>query len=842
MRILTAALALLVSLSAYAQASCPSLQWSVVDESTTREWVHWLESVDYDEDGELDLVGIADYPMTDALVWWKGAGDGTFGDATEIASATFLSNPIVAELTGDAHLDVAVVSSNTGNLMIYPGTGSGRGAAINNYFGNFPSRLFPVNMDTDSTSEIAVSYSWGFGVYDRVSGFFMQTAFEETPEDVFSGAIVSADFDGDTHFDIAITLSEPSDDGAGATDRVAVYFRNANGTYSAPVTISTPQPFDLTTADLDADGDRDLVVANWIEGTWDPSTIAVIRNTGNRTFSSTSLVTDIPGSLGDAVQVEVAEVTGDNHLDLIVTVVNGSWIATFPGLGNGTFRTPSFFDNGSHVGIVALADFTGDGTLDIAAGATTKIYSLTRACATQVQLYTEAPVITQGTDAILHASISGWRTGVTAPFGTVSLREGATELVNGVLSSSGTISFTLSGLSLGDHTLHAVFSGNSEIAGGTSVNVVQKVTTTQTSVTIGTPNAPKHGKPFSVSLAIENAGYDWVDVKIDGGTSFRKFTSTALSLTLAAGQHTIEARYPGGAFTPRSPWALLTFSVAKDTPSIAINGSLAAREGSAHELSVTVSTTGTLGAPTGNVHFYEDGTTTWLGTSALVNGTASFSRTFTRGSHAIRFVYAGDANFAGVSADARAEVLPNFAFALDARSLANGIQIYALPMQDTNTASLQLQRRVYGTSSWQNVAGFTGMTSGVDTSVARGVAYEYQMIGTITGGTPIVSNPDAAVFFTDDTLTAGTRIKRAHYDELATAVNLMRAQAGLPVFTFDAHYTTPGLIRASHLTSLRTALTEARTALGMTTPAMSSVTAGAAVQLVHMTDTRDLAR
>jgi hypothetical protein len=42
----------------------------------------------------------------------------------------------------------------------------------------------------------------------------------------------------------------------------------------------------------------------------------------------------------------------------------------------------------------------------------------------------------------------------------------------------------------------------------------------------------------------------------------------------------------------------------------------------------------------------------------------------------------------------------------------------------------------------------------------------------------------------------------------ATAVNLMRSQASLAPFAFEASFTTPGVIRASHLTSPRAALTE----------------------------------
>lgn len=70
--------------------------------------------------------------------------------------------------------------------------------------------------------------------------------------------------------------------------------------------------------------------------------------------------------------------------------------------------------------------------------------------------------------------------------------------------------------------------------------------------------------------------------------------------------------------------------------------------------------------------------------------------------------------------------------------------------------------------------------------------------------------------FTDPTLAALTRLKRAHIEELRTAVQYLRNAAALAAFT----YTDPTLagkpVRAIHLLELRTALDQARTALGRT--------------------------
>jgi ELWxxDGT repeat protein len=70
------------------------------------------------------------------------------------------------------------------------------------------------------------------------------------------------------------------------------------------------------------------------------------------------------------------------------------------------------------------------------------------------------------------------------------------------------------------------------------------------------------------------------------------------------------------------------------------------------------------------------------------------------------------------------------------------------------------------------------------------------------------------VIFTDPTLAALTRVKRAHIDELRSAINYLRTAAGLPAFTYTDPTLTGKPVRAIHLLELRTALDEARTALG----------------------------
>lgn len=131
----------------------------------------------------------------------------------------------------------------------------------------------------------------------------------------------------------------------------------------------------------------------------------------------------------------------------------------------------------------------------------------------------------------------------------------------------------------------------------------------------------------------------------------------------------------------------------------------------------------------------------------------------------------------------------------------------------------------------------TALTSYTDNGVAANSAYVYrvQSIDASANRSPL-SAPDVAttVVFQDDPLVAGlTIVKKAHVDQLRTAVNAMRTTAGLSVMAGLTDPTiTAGVtqIKSAHITQLRTGLDQARSTLGLsaltyTDPAPSIVKA-----------------
>lgn len=133
-------------------------------------------------------------------------------------------------------------------------------------------------------------------------------------------------------------------------------------------------------------------------------------------------------------------------------------------------------------------------------------------------------------------------------------------------------------------------------------------------------------------------------------------------------------------------------------------------------------------------------------------------------------------------------------------------------------------------------------TSYIDTTAVSGTAYQYVVHAVNTGGESGDSNSDftTAITFTD-AMGLGLTVKLVHFNELRTAVNALRSLVGLAAFNFTAPAPAASVsIRKAHVDGLRTALSEARNALGAPITFSESLVAGSTtVKASHMTELRN---
>ncbi len=185
-------------------------------------------------------------------------------------------------------------------------------------------------------------------------------------------AIASADFNGDGLQDIAVANT--------GVATVSVFLGAGGGKFASAATVTLPAGCDaayLTAGNFTGASSPDLLTVCALGG------VVVLPNTGAGTFGR-PLSTSLPAPafvgnlmLGD-VHPAIADFNGDGNLDIAVPTYgldlltsSGGWYLLL-GKGNGSFQSPSSLPfSGSIPLSLAAGDFNGDGKLDLVTVAST---------------------------------------------------------------------------------------------------------------------------------------------------------------------------------------------------------------------------------------------------------------------------------------------------------------------------------------------------------------------------------------------------------------------------------------------------------------------------------------
>jgi hypothetical protein len=169
--------------------------------------------------------------------------------------------------------------------------------------------------------------------------------------------VAVADLNRDGKPDLAVTNAGDSS--------VYVLLGAGDGTFGTASTFVTgADPLSVAVADFNGDGKLDLATANTGTGT---GSVSILLGNGSGGFAIGQTAT--LSSSAQVTMMAIGDVNGDSKVDVVVTVSTNS--VTGDGadvlLGNGTFGTPTLYNGGGwNTTWVALADFTGDGQVDLA--------------------------------------------------------------------------------------------------------------------------------------------------------------------------------------------------------------------------------------------------------------------------------------------------------------------------------------------------------------------------------------------------------------------------------------------------------------------------------------------
>jgi serine/threonine protein kinase/predicted Zn-dependent protease len=326
---------------------------------------------DFNRDGHLDLVvalnKVNATGTTVAIL--LGNGDGTFQAARTYPVGITPWFVAVGDLNGDGILDLAVTSG--GSLSVLLGNGDGTFQAAHSYsVGMSFNNLSPAqnslaigDLNGDGKPDLAVVNSFGNNVsvlLGNGDGTFPAAPTYSAGSYPINVAV--ADFNGDGILDLAVTNAGGPRAGS-SPGTVSILLGKGNGTFEAAVNYPTgPCPGGVAVGDFNGDGIPDLAVANH-NAFFTSSTVSILLGNGDGTFQAAA---NYPaGQTPDCVVV--ADFNGDGILDLAVTshLFNGG-VSVLLGNGDGSFQAPQSVAVGANPHAMAVGDFNGDGIPDLA--------------------------------------------------------------------------------------------------------------------------------------------------------------------------------------------------------------------------------------------------------------------------------------------------------------------------------------------------------------------------------------------------------------------------------------------------------------------------------------------
>ena len=332
-----------------------------------------VESADIDNDGDIDIVvnGVVDIVSNDGVVKiLKNNGNGTFAPAIDYTPTRTFGDMKLRDINGDGFLDLvlapnACCSPYHFGTALNLGNGTFAPTVVTEVFSCGDGTIDAADLDGDGDLDIVLTEEETCaGQTDSHIFIFRNDGnqnFVRMPDIVLHGdlphGLALADVTGDGRIDIITALS----------GGMAVFPGNGNLTFGAPI-ISTTRPFKFKMADFNGDGllDVGMILQQDAFGT---DLIGTALGNGNGTFQAvrTQTGSSVLENLRISNDLEPGDVNGDGRPDLVVFNYASNDVSVFIGNPDGSLRPHERYGIGNTPILGTLADFDGDGRLDVAA-------------------------------------------------------------------------------------------------------------------------------------------------------------------------------------------------------------------------------------------------------------------------------------------------------------------------------------------------------------------------------------------------------------------------------------------------------------------------------------------
>jgi L-ascorbate metabolism protein UlaG (beta-lactamase superfamily) len=345
-------------------ASDPSFTARTITTSANGAWS--VYAADIDNDGDIDVVS-ASY-SDDKIAWYEsdGASDPSFTARTITTSADGAISVYAADVDNDGDIDVVSASYSDDKIAWYESNGASDPsftARTITTSADGPRSVYAADIDSDGDIDVlSATYSDNkIAWYENGLSAFGDPTFGSaniTTSADAAASVYAADIDNDG--DLDVVSASYSD------DKIAWYESDgaADPSFTArTITTSADGAYSVYAADVDNDGDMDVVSASVTD-----DKIAWYENDGaaDPSFTDRTITTSADG----ASDVYAADIDNDGDIDVVYASRNDDKIAWYEndGAADPSFTTRTISTSADFAFTVYAADIDNDGDMDVISG------------------------------------------------------------------------------------------------------------------------------------------------------------------------------------------------------------------------------------------------------------------------------------------------------------------------------------------------------------------------------------------------------------------------------------------------------------------------------------------